>query len=202
MHQRNWSAKNFLPNITHVKGVKLFRIKFSENYYPSYAATSILLDPYHILRPRTISRWLARPRVGLWMDISCNPLSSSWKAVARNWGRRRTQSALLEEFRKRGLDKDGKRLPGTNGKGLCGSLHLLPNSSLLKADFRQVRREMKTLVDWLEWRAKNLHHVNKNDQGQLSRSLSVFEKLDWPDQQDHVRLAGKSAEGHILMPQH
>lgn len=158
---------NFIgPRLNRVRDAPLFRVLFSTNYHPSHIVASILADPYHIIRSRTASKLSARPRVGLWLQVSCNPLSTQ-KAVVRVWGEKRTKHALQEEFQARGLNKNGTPLPGTVGKGIYGSLQLLPQKELLEVKFVEVKRQIKILVDWLEDQMEESRYLDRKPTSML-----------------------------------
>lgn len=135
--------------------VYIMRVSFRPSYHVSRISNGILSSARHrLLYYRNASRLLARPQEGLWVYISGHMLEM--KPAVKNHYQRRLRSALMEELRKRGFDKEGKRAKNGRQKwerlknGLFGTLELSAYPQFADAKWDKVQSQVGLVVERME----------------------------------------------------
>lgn len=153
---RPYSLEHYSPSRRWIRipTLKLVYFSFVSTYHTSYASDRILATRVGEIHNPMTSKLFSRPHEGLWTFYQ-GPLVPTF-AVTRNRCWRRTRSALIEELRKRGWNKDGKRAGNGIGSGagriygLYGTLDIIVKPAVAIAEWVELRRQMGLIVEKLE----------------------------------------------------
>ena len=154
-----------------LKGVKLFRVRFSPENNPSFVANRYLnVLELHPLRPKIAYMLARRERNILWRSLLPGTMTGG-KRVLRSWCARRVQIAFREALRQHGFDNEGRRLvldpQGTllrKEAGLQGSLDIRLDRSLIQEKSDEILRQAGCVI-------KALAHLSSTKNQRNSRYL-------------------------------
>lgn len=143
-------------------GVTSFRVMFSSDPRPAYAARAILDDDAHVLREATQQRLAQRDKNTLWWNVTANHLSE--KKVIRSWCCRRVRGAIVEALQAKGYDREGRVLPNTGARPpLTGSLQLMGTETLITMKFSELQKQAALLVDALAERSRRVARTSPRE---------------------------------------
>jgi len=124
--------------------------------YLTFWPDRIMHDPYHPLHLRRMRYHKEKEQTGLWWWIQ-GGFSISKKSVVRHWLWRRLNTALVEELKAKGFDRNGKSIPGIRGEGapdLFGSLKLAVQRPLLTIKFEELKMQTGLVIQAIEREAE------------------------------------------------
>ena len=148
--------------------ISLLRYRYIPTFGIIENQRSPLLDPAHVLHVSLTARQAARPKDGLWWDVTANTMPG--KSVIRHWAQRRLRTAVVKALERGGWDKSGRAkadLGAAAGKGdrkddLKGTLHVHVLAKILQATGEEVEREAETLVGIVRRKVENERKQRKN----------------------------------------
>ncbi len=143
------------PKFNAIRTLNVCRVAISPLHKISYTASGILKDTSHVLHAPTRQRYEVllngeydKRKEGLWIVFTSNPMHS--KKVVRSWVKRRVALAIVEELKRRGFDKKGRRLADVEGKQvpevLIGTVDIEVMKKCVEAEHAEVQRQAGLVV--------------------------------------------------------